>query len=63
MQARPGDEIVVDGAHTGDLKREGEILEIETRDGVVHYTVRWDDGHESIFFPGPTAHVINLRAR
>ena len=26
MEARPGDEIVVDGVHTGDLKREGEIL-------------------------------------
>ena len=61
MQGRPGDEIVVDGVHTGDLKREGEILEVETRDGVVHYKVRWDDGHETIFFPGPTAHVINLR--
>ena len=27
---------------------------------VVHYRVRWDDGHESIFFPGSTTHVVKL---
>ena len=63
MPANPGDEIVVDAVHTGEPKREGEILEVETRDGVVHYRVRWDDGHESIFFPGSTAHVVNLGAK
>jgi len=62
MQAKPGDEIVVDAVHTGEPKREGEILEIETRGGIVHYKVRWDDGHESIFFPGSTTHVVDLHA-
>jgi hypothetical protein len=23
-----------------------------------HYRVRWDDGHESEFFPGPDAKVV-----
>ncbi len=63
MQAKPGDEIVVDAVHTGEPKREGEILEIETRDDVVRYRVRWDDGHESIFFPGSTAHVVTLNSQ
>ena len=63
MDARPGDEIVVDNVHTGGPKREGEILEIEERDGVTHYRVRWDDGDESIFIPGSTTHVVNFGAR
>ena len=62
MDAKPGDEIVVDAVHTGEPKREGQILEVETGGGIVHNKVRWDDGHESIFFPGSTAHVVNLGA-
>ncbi|MGO9875813.1 MAG: DUF1918 domain-containing protein [Acidimicrobiia bacterium] len=61
MSAKPGDEIVVDSVHPGEPKREGEILEVETRDGVERYRVRWDEGHETIFMPGSTAHVVTLR--
>jgi hypothetical protein len=63
MHAKVGDEIVVDGLHTGDPKREGEVLEILERDGVTHYRVRWDDGHESIFYPSTDAHVVHLNQR
>ncbi len=63
MDAEPGDEIVVDAVHTGEPQREGEILEVETAQGITRYRVRWDDGHESIFFPGSTAHVVKLRSR
>ncbi len=60
MHAQPGDEIVVDSVHTGEPPRRGEILEIVERDGVEHYRVRWDvDGHDAIFFPGSTTHVVN----
>ena len=62
MDAKVGDEIVVDAVHTGEPKREGEILEITERGGVVHYRVRWDDGHESLFYPGSTTHVVKLRS-
>jgi hypothetical protein len=62
-QANVGDEIVVDAVNLGDPKREGEILEVETSGDVLHYRVRWDDGHESIFFPGSTTHVVNLGGR
>jgi len=61
MQAQVGDEIVVDGVNLGDSRREGEILEVETSGDVVHYRVRWDDGHESIFYPGSTTHIVKLR--
>lgn len=62
MDAKVGDEIVVDGVITDDPKREGEILEVTDRGGVVHYRVRWDDGHESLFYPGSTTHVVKLRS-
>jgi hypothetical protein len=62
MDAKVGDEIVVDGVATGDPKREGQILEITDRGDVVHYRVRWDDGHESLFYPGSTTHIVKLRS-
>lgn len=58
MQAKEHDEIVVDAVHIGEPQRRGEILEVIDRGGVVHYRVRWDDGHESIFFPSSTTHVV-----
>jgi len=64
MRAEVGDEIVVDAPQTGGLPRAGEVLEVCDPDGVVHYRVRWDDGHETLFFPGSDAHVVHLgRAR
>ncbi|MCZ7536817.1 MAG: DUF1918 domain-containing protein [Acidimicrobiia bacterium] len=51
MHASAGDEIVVDGPHLGDPRRSGEVLEVLDEGGAVHYRIRWDDGHESIFFP------------
>jgi hypothetical protein len=62
VNAKPGDEIVVDPVNAGEPKREGEILGVETGGGIVHYRVRWDDGHESTFFPGATSHVVTLRS-
>lgn len=59
MEARPGDEIVVDAPHIGDVRREGEILEVIDEGGTVCFRVRWDDGHESVFFPGSDAHVVH----
>jgi hypothetical protein len=62
MDGKVGDEIVVDGRHTGSEPRRGEILEV-MRTGIVHYRVRWDDGHESIFFPHADAHIVHLGRR
>jgi hypothetical protein len=50
---------VVDGPHIGDLPRKGEVLEVLETGGVVHYRVRWDDGHEGIFYPGTDAHAVH----
>ena len=58
MKAKVGDEIVVDATVTGGPRREGEIVEIRDEGDVTHYVVRWDDGHETVFYPGSDAHVV-----
>jgi hypothetical protein len=63
MKANVGDELVVDAVSGGAVRREGEVLEVHERDGVVSYVVRWDDGHETLFFPGSTTHVVHLAGR
>ena len=38
--------------------RDGEIIAVEHEDGSPPYRVRWsDNGHESLFFPGPDAQI------
>jgi hypothetical protein len=63
MEAKVGDEIVVDSPRTGEEPRKGEILEVLEAGGVRHYRIRWDDGHEGIFYPGSDAHVVRLVQR
>lgn len=48
----PGDVVKVSGRHVGDTGRTGEIVAVLGDDGRVHYLVRWEDGHESILYPG-----------
>lgn len=55
IAAQPGDVLVVHGHATGDPGRTGVILEVlGTGDGE-HYRVRWDEEHESLFWPGSDA--------
>jgi len=51
MQAEVGDELTVRGRHQGDEDRHGKIIDISGQDGAPPYRVRWQDDHESIFFP------------
>ena len=58
MQATVGDRIVVHGTHVSDAERDGEVLEVHGADGGPPYLVRWsDNGHESLYFPGPGATI------
>jgi hypothetical protein len=57
MQAQVGDRIVIKNHHVGDPDRDGEVLEVHGHDGGPPYLVRWNDGHEGLFFPGPDAEV------
>ena len=56
-QGHIGDVIAVDGHHVGDVPKLGEILEILGQVERPHYRVRWEDGRESIFYPGSDAVV------
>lgn len=63
MKANVGDELVVDSLHTGDPPRKGQVVEVLESGGVLHYVVRWEDGHTSIFYPSSDAHVVHLNER
>ena len=51
MHAEAGDEVVVRGRHVTDGNRQGTIIEVHGEHGTPPYLVRWQDGHESLFFP------------
>lgn len=59
IHAKVGDMVVVDNMDLGHPPRKGEVLEVLGTGDSIHYRVRWDDGHESIFYPGPTAHTVH----
>ena len=56
--AQPGDWIVVHHHTLGEPARTGLILEIIGAPGHERYRVRWDEEHESIFYPGSDATVV-----
>jgi hypothetical protein len=59
MEAKPGDRIVIKGHRVGEPSRDCLVLEVRSQDGGPPYLVRWEDDHESLFFPGPDASVVH----
>lgn len=57
MRAEVGDRLHVHGRTVGLPDRVGEIVEVRGSGGAPPYLVRFDDGHESLVFPGPDATV------
>ncbi len=49
---QPGDIVRTSGRHLGDAGRTGEIVAVLGEEGHAHYLVRWEDGRESILYPG-----------
>jgi uncharacterized protein DUF1918 len=60
---KPGDVLIVAGRRVNDIPREGEILEVLGESTHPHFSVRWDDGRESIYYPGDDASVRHPPAR
>lgn len=63
---RAGDEIIVAGHSVGAAQRTAVILEVLGDPGHERFRVRWDDDHESIFFPADDAVVrrpVSRRAK
>ncbi|MET8872543.1 MULTISPECIES: DUF1918 domain-containing protein [unclassified Nocardia] len=55
MMANVGDRLLVHGHVVGQGDRHGEIVEVRGPEGAPPYVVRFDDGHESLVYPGPDA--------
>ncbi len=51
QDVNPGDWIEVHARTQGAPPRKGEILEVLGQPGREHYRVKWDEVHESIFYP------------
>jgi hypothetical protein len=58
VQVAPGDVVVVHGHTTGAAGRTGVILEVlDAGSDHEHYLVRWDEEHESRYWPGSDATI------
>jgi hypothetical protein len=57
MDPEIGDRITIDSNRVGSGQRRGEIVDIIAGAAGLHYRVRWDDGHETTFFPSSDATV------
>jgi RimK family alpha-L-glutamate ligase len=60
---RAGDEISITGHSVGDAPKTAVILEVLGEPGHERFRVRWEDGHESIFFPGEDAVLVRPARR
>jgi Domain of unknown function (DUF1918) len=54
-QPQPGDVVAIHGHRVGEAERTGEVLEVLGESGHEHFRVRWEDGHESVFYPSNDA--------
>ncbi|MCD2443353.1 DUF1918 domain-containing protein [Agromyces sp. SYSU K20354] len=52
MQAAVGDRLVIHGKQVGQADRHGEILEVRGENGGPPFLVKFDDGHETLLYPG-----------
>lgn len=52
MQADVGSRLVIHGKQVGQAERHGVVLEVRGEGGGPPYLVRFDDGHETLLYPG-----------
>ena len=57
-----GDVVAISGHRVGERERLGEIIESIGEADHTHYRVRWDDGSESVFYPGSDAAIHRSRS-
>ncbi|GAA4031866.1 MULTISPECIES: DUF1918 domain-containing protein [Arthrobacter] len=61
MEAAQGDRIIIHSRTVGASDRHGEILEVRGANGAPPYFVRFDDGHETVLYPGGDFTVDHAR--
>jgi hypothetical protein len=59
MHAKQGHQIVIDTTTLDARRRQGEVIEVIGQGEREQYRIRWQDGHESVHFPGPDARVVS----
>lgn len=57
-----GDMIDIGPTRLGETRRVAEIIAVLGWGDEVHFRIRWADGHESTFFPGPGSCVVQRTA-
>ncbi len=57
MQAEVGDRLHIHSRAIGIVDREGVVSEVHGEDGEPPYLVKFDDGHETLIYPGPDCTV------
>ncbi|MDQ0613341.1 hypothetical protein QF046_000982 [Microbacterium sp. W4I4] len=57
MQIAAGSRIVIHGARVGSAERHGTVLETHGEGDGPPYLVKFEDGHESLIFPGVDCEV------
>jgi ribosomal 30S subunit maturation factor RimM len=55
-----GDLVVIEGHRVGQGRRLGEVLEVFGEPSHEHYRVRWEDGHETVFYPSNDATIQHV---
>ena len=60
MQAMVGQRLMIRGRTVGSADRHGQIIEVRGAGGAPPYLVRFDDGHESLVFPGGDCVIEHL---
>lgn len=63
LPARSGDEILIAGHSVGQPSRKAVIREVLGDVGHERFRVVWEDGHESILFPGEDSVVRRPETR
>jgi hypothetical protein len=61
MRAQVGDWLVVHSHSDSAHSRRAEIIAVPSPDGEPPYTVRWEDGHEGVLYPGPDAQLMHTQ--
>lgn len=60
--ASAGDHVEVVGHKVGESARHGKIVEVLGAPDHVHYRVSWEDGRESVLYPGSDVHIAHVEA-
>ena len=53
MHANVGDEVLIHTRAVGIPEHTGTVIEVRGGDGAPPYVIRFDDGHETLIYPGP----------